>query len=213
MPDSEADPPPATALGSTAPEDAAATEAGALQSDSVWTSWPVRVAMIVAVVGISVGIYLVRDQFTYLAAFGYPGIFLVSLLGNATIVLPAPYLVLVFTLGKVLPPVLVGLAAGAGSALGEVVGFAAGMGGRRVIERRRTYERLTVWMKRHGDLTLFLLALIPNPIADIAGIIAGSLRYPLWRFLAICWLGKTLKLIAVAYAGALSITLVEQWLQ
>lgn len=174
-----------------------------------WLSKPFRILIVLAVLGLSVAIFALRDRFAEMAAVGYPGIFLVSLLGNATIVFPAPSLALVFAMGSALPPLFVGLAAGAGEALGELSGYAAGFGGRAVIEDRKSFQRLEAWMKRAGGITIFVLSAIPNPFVDLAGMAAGALRYPIWRFLLACWLGKTLKTTLVAWAGAQSFTLIE----
>ena len=179
---------------------------------SFWTSTPFRVLVILVVLGISVAIFAFRDQLVQLAAFGYAGIFLVSLLGNATIILPAPSLALVFAMGSVLNPLLVGLAAGVGEALGELTGYAAGFAGRAVIEDYQMYQRLVGWMERRGGITVFVLSAIPNPFFDLAGIAAGTLRYPVWRFLLFCWLGKTIKTTLVALAGSHSVSLIEQFL-
>ena len=178
-----------------------------------WTSRPFRFAIIALVLAISIAIFAFREQFAELAAVGYPGIFFVSLLGNATVVLPAPSLALVFAMGSALSPVLVGVVAGAGEALGELTGYALGYGGQAVIENEATYGRLVAWMERRGGITVFVLSVIPNPFFDLAGIAAGSLRYPVWRFLLFCWMGKTIKTTLVAYAGSRSITLVEQFLR
>ena len=164
-------------------------------------------------IGLSVAIYLFRDRFAGLAAVGYPGIFLVSLLGNATIVLPAPSIFLVFSMGSALPFYWVGLSAGVGEALGELTGYTLGVSGRAVIEKRETYERLRGWMQRRGGLTILALCVVPNPIVDLAGIAAGSLGYPLWRFLLFCWLGKTIKSILIAWAGSQSIRAIEPFLR
>jgi membrane protein YqaA with SNARE-associated domain len=134
-------------------------------------------------------------------------------LGNATIILPAPSLALVFAMGSALPPLLVGLSAGIGEALGELTGYAAGFGGRAAIENQRAYDRLAAWMQRRGSVTVFVLSVIPNPFFDLAGIAAGTLRYPVWRFLLFCWLGKTIKTTAIAWAGAQSLTTIETFLR
>ncbi len=178
-----------------------------------WTSKPFRFFIIALVLAISVAIFGFREQFAELAAVGYPGIFLVSLLGNATVVLPAPSLALVFAMGSALPPLLVGLVAGVGEALGELTGYALGYGGQAVIEDEAAYGRLVAWMERRGGITVFVLSVIPNPFFDLAGIAAGSLRYPVWRFLLFCWMGKTIKTTLVAWAGSRSIVLVEQFLR
>jgi membrane protein YqaA with SNARE-associated domain len=179
---------------------------------SFWTSKLFRILIIILVLAISVAIFLFRNQFADLAAVGYPGIFLVSLLGNATIVLPAPTLALVFAMGSALPPLLVGLFAGVGSTLGELTGYAAGFGGQPAIENATVYGRLVAWMQRRGGITVFVLSLIPNPFLDLAGIAAGSLRYPVWRFLLFCFLGKVIKTTLAAWAGSQSITFVERFL-
>jgi membrane protein YqaA with SNARE-associated domain len=183
------------------------------KASSFWTGKLFRVLVVVLVLGLSVAIFAFRDRFVELAAVGIVGIFVVSLLSSATIILPAPSLALVFAMGAALPPLLVGLAAGAGEALGELTGYAAGFAGRGVIEDRQTYRRLAAWMHGKEGITVFVLSVIPNPFFDLAGIAAGSLRYPLWRFLLFCWLGKTLKTTTVAWAGSQSLAVIEQWLR
>jgi membrane protein YqaA with SNARE-associated domain len=177
-----------------------------------WKTRLFRLLVLGLVLAISAAIFAFRDRFAELAAVGYSGIFLVSLLSNATIILPAPSLALVFAMGSALPPVLVGLAAGIGEALGELTGYAAGFGGRAVIEEQETYARLRDWMVRRGGITIFVLSVVPNPVFDLAGIAAGTLRYPLWRFLLICWTGKTIKTILVAWAGAQSLEIIRPFL-
>jgi membrane protein YqaA with SNARE-associated domain len=180
---------------------------------SFWTGKLFRFLVILLVLGLSVAIFALRDEFARLAAIGYAGIFLVSLLANATIFLPAPSLALVFAMGSALSPVWVGLVAGTGEALGELTGYAAGYAGRGIIENRKNYDRLAQWMQRRGDLTIFVLSAVPNPFFDLAGLAAGTLRYPLWRFLFFCWLGKIIKTTLVAWAGAKSLTLITPLLR
>ncbi|MEX1143244.1 MAG: VTT domain-containing protein [Anaerolineales bacterium] len=166
-----------------------------------WTPW--RVLAILLVVGLSLAILAIpQEQLAALQALGYPGIFLVSLAANATIILPAPAILMVFAMGAQLSPLWLGLAAGSGAALGELSGYLAGFGGQAMVEDNATYQRLAAWVQRHGSLAIFALALIPNPFFDLGGIAAGVLRMPLWRFLAACWAGKVLRMIAVAAAGA-----------
>jgi membrane protein YqaA with SNARE-associated domain len=178
------------------------------KSSSFWTGPWFRALVALLVVGISALIFVFRNQLAHLAALGYAGIFLVSLLGNATIILPAPSLALVFAMGSALPPLLVGLVAGTGEALGELTGYAAGFAGRGIIENRKHYDLMAAWMQRRGGITVFLLSAIPNAFFDLAGIVAGTLHYPLWRFLLFCWMGKVLKTTVVAWAGARSLSII-----
>ena len=131
--------------------------------------------------------------------------FLISVIGNATVFLPVPSLAVVFAGGSVLNPLLVGLIAGLGEPLGELTGYLAGYGGSAIVQDRQRYERLQGWMERRGFLTLFVLSAIPNPIFDLAGITAGMLKYPVGKFLIACFLGKTIKSFGVAYLGSVSL--------
>lgn len=148
---------------------------------------------------------MIRDQAAKFAEYGYPGIFLISILANATILLPAPGIAIVFAMGGVFNPLIVGLVAGAGAAIGELSGYLAGFSGQGVAEHTKIYERINGWMQRYGMLTIFVLAAIPNPFFDLAGMSAGALKMPLQKFLIACVLGKIIKMWIFAYAGAYSI--------
>ena len=166
-----------------------------------WTPWRVLAILLVVVLSLAI-LAIPQEQLAALEALGYPGIFLVSLAANATIILPAPAILMVFAMGAHLSPIWLGLAAGSGAALGELSGYLAGYGGQAMVEDNATYQRLAAWVQRHGSLAIFALALIPNPVFDLGGIAAGVLRMPVWRFLVSCWAGKVLRMMAVAAAGA-----------
>jgi len=142
------------------------------------------------------------DKFAQLKNYGYLGAFLISVLLNATIILPVGNFLILFALGALLPlPVVVGLAGGAGAAIGEITGYMAGYSGRAVVTRRKTYIRLEEWLKRWGAIAIFILSLVPL-IFDLVGITAGVLRFPFWKFLLFCWLGRTILYVFIALAGA-----------
>ncbi len=161
----------------------------------------IRLLALAFVIALSVTIFLLRDQAVWLARFGYPGIFFLALLSYATVLLPAPGIAVVFSMGGVLNPLGVALAAGAGAALGELSGYLAGYSTQVVAERVEIYQRLVQWMKKNGPLAVFLLAAIPNPLFDLAGAAAGSLKMPYQQFLLWCWLGQTVKMLVFAYLG------------
>jgi uncharacterized membrane protein YdjX (TVP38/TMEM64 family) len=108
-------------------------------------------------------------------------------------------------MGSVFNPFGVAIAAGTGAALGELTGYLAGFSGQAVVERVEIYERLTSWMKRNGSLTILVLAAIPNPFFDLAGVAAGSLKMHVVRFFIWCWIGETIKMAIFAFAGARSL--------
>ena len=161
---------------------------------------------------ICVLIVVFRSEISGLGQYGYVGAFLVPLLCSATVGVPVPGLVIVFTLGAVLNPLLVGVISGVGGTFGETTGYLVGYGGRVAIENVRLYKRVEGWMKRWAALTLFVLALIPNPFFDIAGAAAGALRVPLWKFWLYGGAGRIIKHTAFAFAGAWGIDFVRRLL-
>ena len=165
-----------------------------------------RIVALVAVIAITVAVYDIRDHIRDFAAYGYPGIFLIALMANATVFLPAPGVAVVFAMGGVFHPVGVALAAGTGGTLGELSGFLAGFSGQAVVERTDLYTRIHPWVMRYGGWAILLFAAIPNPFFDIAGVAAGVAKMPVWRFLLFCWIGQIIKMSIFAYAGAYSIT-------
>ncbi len=161
---------------------------------------PLAVAILFSLVIIFL-ITRLKGQIETLKGYGYLGAFVIGFLGNATVILPAPSLAFTTALGSVLNPLLVGVAAGAGEALGEMTGYLAGISGKVLIENRTRYETVQGHMDRHGGWVFFALAAVPNPLFDIAGIAAGMIRFPVWKFLLSAWAGKTLKAILFAGAG------------
>jgi uncharacterized membrane protein YdjX (TVP38/TMEM64 family) len=165
----------------------------------------VRIITLLVVIAITVFIFSIRDQAETLSTYGYPGIFLLSLLSNATLILPAPGIALTFAAGAIFDPFWVAIAAGAGATIGEFTGYAAGFSGKGAVENSKTYARLERLTERYGHWTIFTLALLPNPLFDLAGASAGALGMRVPKFLFWTWLGKTLKMLIFAFAGALSI--------
>ncbi len=169
-----------------------------------------RLALFFFTIALTIYILSIRDTLSELKAYGYPGIFLISLLTNATVIIPLPGVLLTSVFGAVFHPLWVALAAGSGAAIGEFSGYLAGFSGRPVVQRVATrvtkkedwQESLDWWMKRFGGITIMVLAFIPNPLFDMAGISAGMLKMHPARFLLWCFLGKFLKMLIFAYGGA-----------
>ncbi|MBL8102003.1 MAG: VTT domain-containing protein [Anaerolineales bacterium] len=164
-----------------------------------------RILAIAAVIGVTIYIYSIRDRVEEFAAYGYPGIFLIALMANATVFLPAPGVAVVFAMGSIFNPLGVALAAGTGGALGELSGYLAGFSGQAVVERTDVYNRIAPWIEKYGGWTILVLSAIPNPFFDIAGVAAGMAKMKLWRFLLFCWIGQLIKMAIFAYTGAYSI--------
>lgn len=135
---------------------------------------------------------LVRSPIGLFVLFG------LAALSTATLILPAPGLALTAIAGSAGDPILVGIVAGLGQAVGELTGFAAGSSGRALLPDNAATRRLTDWLGRRGVAVIFVLALIPNPVFDVAGIAAGALRMPVLRYLAAAASGKVIKNVVVA---------------
>ena len=133
--------------------------------------------------------------------FGYPGIFLISLLSNSTIIFPLPGVLITSAMGAVFDPLWVAITAGLGAAVGELSGYLAGIAGKFVVEDKEWYEKIMNAMQRYGGWIILLLAFIPNPFFDLAAIAAGVLRIPLWQFLLFCSIGKILKMLIFSYSS------------
>ena len=99
----------------------------------------------------------------------------------------------------------VGLAGGAGAAIGETTGYMVGYSGRGIAQRSRLYARLVAWVGRWGAKAIFVFSLVPFFPFDLAGVAAGILRMPYWKFILVCWLGRTIMFFGVALAGAVGV--------
>jgi membrane protein DedA with SNARE-associated domain len=172
-----------------------------------------RVLALFGVVALTVYISSVRDQVKQFAAFGYPGIFLIALLANATILLPAPGVAIIYAMGAIFNPLAVGLAAGTGGAIGELSGYLAGFSGQAVVERMDIYNRIKPLVDKYGGWAILVLSAIPNPFFDIAGIAAGIAKMPIQNFLLFTWIGQLIKMSLFALAGHYSITLITNFMK
>jgi membrane protein DedA with SNARE-associated domain len=168
----------------------------------------IRVFALLVVIGITVYIFSIRERIDKYTAYGYPGIFLIALLTNATVLMPAPGVAVVYAMGSIFNPFGVTLAAGTGGALGELSGYLAGFSGQAVIENNKIYERVQPWIHKYGPWAILVLAAIPNPFFDTAGIIAGITKMPIGLFFLACWGGQLIKMGMFAFAGTYSLNLI-----
>ncbi len=162
----------------------------------------IRVILGIGVITLTVVLILNRDKVQDLQRYGYIGIFLFSILSNATIIFPLPGVVFTTAMGAVFNPLWVALAAGAGAAIGELSGYLAGVSGQIFLQNTEREQKVQAWMQKNGAWTILVLAFVPNPLFDIAGIVAGSMKVPLWKFLLLCSVGKIGKMLAFSYLGA-----------
>jgi membrane protein YqaA with SNARE-associated domain len=167
---------------------------------------------IVVLTGVSYGFYfLLQYLTTYLsipeegfAPIAYLIVFVVTLAANAAIFIPV-----VFHISIMLWAiescncnlVLVVLVASVAGTLGEITGYYAGYLGKRIVLAESTpgYDRFAGWMQRYGPWGIFLVSL--QPLTDIAGLLAGASKLPLWKFFLPCWPAKFIKYFVICYFG------------
>ena len=153
------------------------------------------------------------DYIAELQSYGYLGVFIISLFAGSIMVLPIPYVAVVFTLGGVLNPALVGVASGLGASVGAMTIYLAGYGGHSLFRNYNDaiYSRMVEWIRRRGSLAVFIMSAVFNPLFIPMAITLGMLRFRLWKFFVLCWAGNTVKSLAIAYAGYLGLRSLLHW--
>ena len=167
-------------------------------------SWLRRNALALAMFGLMLGLtialFIFKKELMRLGNYGYLGTFFLSMFTNATIILPMPSILMIIPLGATFNPLLIGIVAGFGGAIGEMTAYVAGYSGRTIWRDNQAYQKAVGWLKKWGMLIVFVFAVTPMPV-DVMGLAAGNLRLPAWKYFLPCALGKIIKYIFMAYLG------------
>lgn len=99
--------------------------------------------------------------------------------------------------------VLLVIVAGVVATLGGLMGYVLGTRKSQAIRRQRMYGCL-VPVRRWIGPCLFAFSILPGPFM-IVTVWAGTVDYPLWRFLLFVTTGKMIKLTGFAFVGYHSI--------
>ncbi|MBS3061848.1 MAG: VTT domain-containing protein [Candidatus Diapherotrites archaeon] len=164
---------------------------------------------------------LEHGVFGYVLAFGV--VMVVSIIGNATIFLPAPVVLLVFGSGAFAAQynlgvgfaILMGIAGGIGAAIGEMSSFFVGYLGQRGVRKfsdalnQKLLLKIESQIKKHGNWIVFLGALSPLPF-DVFGLAAGVLRMDAKKFFAATLVGKIIRDVLIALAGYYGLELLKK---
>ena len=167
------------------------------------------IAEIGAMISLSILIWVYSPQIaSFFGQWSYFGIFTISLIASASVFFPtAPLQVAIISMGRMLDPLLVGIAAGIGSGIGELSGFFIGTGSAHLLKSKDKTARWIMKLqkdilKKYAGAGVFVLALVPNPLFDMAGIFAGIIGMKWWEFVIWCIAGRVLRYIVLAYLGA-----------
>jgi membrane protein DedA with SNARE-associated domain len=170
-------------------------------------------ALVVTIIG-CIAVVFYWDYISQVQQYGYIGAFIISVLTGAFSFVPIPGILVVFTLGSLLNPALVGIVSGFGEAVGSLGIYLTGYGGRVAVDslNERYVTRLKGWLEGHGSLAVFLMSVILNPLFYPFTAIAGMLRFGLVKFFFLCWAGKAIKNMAIAGLGYVGLRTILNWL-
>lgn len=146
--------------------------------------------------------------------YGYLGVFVISIFAGATVLVPIPGILVVFTMGSILHPAVVGVISGLGEAVGSIGIYLSGYSGQRAVQGLNShglFAKFSDWIRRRGSVAVFLMSAILNPLFYPFTAIAGMLRFGLVRFFFLCWGGKSVKNMIIAYAGFFGLRSLLRW--
>ena len=156
--------------------------------------------LVLASILLAVALIRFSSQLETLGPWGYAGVAAAEFGNSAMLIFPTPAAAYTFAMGAVLNPIAVGLIGGVFATLGELIGYYLGRRGSTVLSSQPVVQRLSAWTEKWGAFALFGFAALPVPF-DIAGVWAGTARYPLIRFIPIVLMGKVIKITSIAVAG------------
>lgn len=134
---------------------------------------------------------------------GYFSVFFGSIIGTATLFLPLPIDGLVFVMGGILNPWIVGTLAGIGMSIGELTGYYTGYLSTKIVEKRRKefLKKTRELFSKYGFFSIPLFAFTPIPF-DFIGILCGLIKYDVKKFFIGTLLGKISRALLLALAGS-----------
>jgi membrane protein YqaA with SNARE-associated domain len=137
--------------------------------------------------------------------FGYAGIFLVSAVGAASVIIPIISIdTIVFFSGSALNPLLVAVCAAFGATIGETVSYFIGRGGDKVLLKKhggKIKELNAAFYKYRGGVVIFFISVLPLIPFDVVGLFCGVIKYDLKKFYIITAAGRLVRYSVLAFAG------------
>lgn len=141
--------------------------------------------------------WLAKDSVAEHVPETYLGLFAACSVANAAL-FPSVSLLLILPFASVLPLHGVAFFAALGASLGEMTGYYLGFCGRDVLDRK-VVKKVQAIFSEHEVLWVFIICILPLPVFDVIGILAGSVKMNPFRFYFSCFAGKFLKMFAVGW--------------
>ncbi|MHA1821671.1 MAG: VTT domain-containing protein [Promethearchaeota archaeon] len=169
--------------------------------------------VILGFLNINFGQWMANSMMYFYNKYGwfgiYLGVFVISIFGNFTVIFPVPYTIALIVISAVVPgvnPILLGLVAGLGAAIGEVSAYYIGRGSQALLKDKDSIVRMHSYVDRGwAPILIFIFAATPLP-DDAFLIVLGIARYSIVKTLIWCYLGK---FVLCALVSALPIWLVN----
>jgi membrane protein YqaA with SNARE-associated domain len=175
-----------------------------------------------ALIGLSYGFVLILQLIDLksfplyeLATLAYISVFLASLIANLTILAPVPFaIVIIITAASKFNPWIIALCAATGGTIGELSGYYAGRLSKKIAipDSIVAYHKIEGWINKYGFWAILVIAFQPIIPFDIGGLIAGTAKMPLYKFMPALWLGKFPKYLLFAFAGLEAINFLPSWM-
>lgn len=178
-------------------------------------SWKALVNVIAAVVTAIISgviLYVTLIVGSLLKEVGLIGVFLASMFSHLTVIGRDMFVPAFLPLSIIYHPLLLGLSAGLGGAIGEVTTYYWGLGISEALEENERDNILSKWIEKHGLLAILLVAASPLPDTPIV-LLAGSARFPLRKLLIVEGIGKTLWYSLGAAVGGFFFTHLSTFLE
>lgn len=144
-----------------------------------------------------------HDKLLHLQTFGLLGIFLINFFSTVTLFLPNFSAVTVVAGGFLYNPILVAIVATLGGVLGDASSYVIGRTGKEVFIKNegKLFKAVEKFFTKNGVIVIFLLALIPNPVFDAFGILAGGLKFSFKKYFLAMLAGRIIRNVLLAYLG------------
>lgn len=157
--------------------------------------------MLVAIVILNYIIHTNEEYFISIEKIGYFGVFISCMLLNATVLLPSSSTAVVMTMSTIYNPIIVAFFGAFGATIGEFTGYFVGYYGQNVFNMNKRINQLTYYFDRHPSLAILIFAILPLPLFDFFGILAGGAKMSKYKFFLFCFIGKLIKMELYAWLG------------
>ena len=136
--------------------------------------------------------------------------FIFATFGNTSVLIVFPYILIVYDIAQIYPNwILLGIVSGLGAAVGEITSYIIGrlIGSSKKVkssEMGEKFHRIKLKFEEKPasiPITIFLFALTPLP-DDAILVPMGMMKYPYWKSIPPCMLGKTILCTVIAFFGS-----------